>query len=265
MERIPRQIMAALEGIGLNDAEVAVYHSLLGLGPRPASTIAQKAGLKRSNTYAILSELKEKGIVQEIIKNNVRHFSCSPPRSLLSVVQNQVDQLELNKRKLESIMPVLEGIRNTGSKTASARFFQGKEGVKEIFEDILREPYHDIYALVDLEHSWSSADEDMREWVKGFIAKREERNIWWRAIAVKSNLSDKELSWRSSKKREIKMLEGFHVPAEVNVYGNKVALTSTGTEMFGVVIDNEAIAETLRSFHKALWSFLPDYALLPKV
>ena len=254
------EISSALNGLGLSDSEAAVYQaSLASGGMRPASLIAKKAGLKRAHTYNVLEMLKEKGIVQETIKNNIRHFSALPPGSLLRMMENQLDDLGRKKKVLENVIPFLENLQNPFFKQAKVRLFQGKEGLREIFEDILRTGC-DMYSIVDLQHSWSSFDEESRHWIANFIARREERKICWHAIAVRSELSDYELKWRSAARREVKMLQGVTIPAEVNIYGSKVALTSTNHEMIGALIENEPISQTMLNLHHFLWSILPDYA-----
>jgi sugar-specific transcriptional regulator TrmB len=253
-------VVAALNGLGLSEPEIIVYQAALITGARPASVIAKKAGLKRAHTYNILEGLKEKGFVQETIKNGVRHYSPIAPTSLLVMMENQIADFVARKKKLESIIPVLENIQNSLGRQARVRLFQGKEGIREVFEDILRSG-HDMYSLVDLQNSWSSVDDESRHWVKSFITRREQQGITWYAIAVRSEVSDSELKWRSASKRKVKMLEGVRLPAEINVYGHKVALTSTKQEMIGALIENEPIAETVRNLHQFIWKMLPDYKI----
>jgi sugar-specific transcriptional regulator TrmB len=255
------EVESALRGLGLSESEVDVYKASLSLGPRPASIIAEKAGLKRSHTYNIISALQKRGIVQEIIKNGVRHFSCSPPSSLISLMDAQLCDLSQKKERLEAVIPKLLTMLGGISKQPRVKFYQGEQGIRDIFEDILRTPNDGMYSIVDLQYSWSSHDEDMRKWVKSFIARREEQDIWWNAIAVQSDTSNKELRRRSAGKRKVKMIQGIEIPAEVNIYGNKVALTSTSGEMIGVVIDNGPIVETMRNIHQFLWAMLPDYPI----
>lgn len=254
-----KEVMHALSGLGLSADEANVYQVSLALGARPASVIAQKAGLKRSHTYNILNSLKDKGIVQEFVKNSVRHFSCSPPHTLVAKMEERVNELQLRKEKLEVVIPLLENLCGPIHKQPKVRFYTGKEGIREIFADILRTPNQDMFSFCDFRYSWSSVDDETRQWIKNFISHREKKNIWWRAIAARSEIADRELAWRSAKKRQVKLLEGSTIPAEINIYGSKVALTSTYNEMVGVVIENEQITTTLREVHRVLWNILPDY------
>ena len=122
-------IVTALRAFGLNDVEIAVYTSALQLGSRPASVIAQKAGLKRAHTYNVLATLAEKGIIQEFVKNSVRHFTASAPAALLSTMEEREKQLEKQKSLLSSIIPELERLRSPLISRPRVRFFQGGEAV----------------------------------------------------------------------------------------------------------------------------------------
>ena len=57
------------------------------------------------------------------------------------------------------------------------------------------------------------------------------------------------------------MIEGVDLQVEISIFGSKVAVLSTADEMVGVLIENDAIAETLRNLHKTVWSFLPEYVV----
>lgn len=255
----PTEVSDALRDFGLSDVEVAVYQAALSLGSRPASVIAHKASLKRGHTYNVLRTLMDKGIVQEFVKNSVRHFTCSPPTSLLSILDLRQDELSRQKEQLRRVVPALEKIRNPISSEPKVRFFRGLEGIKEIYEDMIRIPNQDIYAVLDVQYSWSIAGGEPEEWLDSFIRRRAEKNIKWNAIVNRSEASDNAVRNRRNVKREVKMIEGVNLQVEISIYGPKVAILSTADEMIGVLIENEAIAETLRSLHKTIWPCLPNY------
>ncbi|HQH29200.1 MAG TPA: helix-turn-helix domain-containing protein, partial [Oligoflexia bacterium] len=177
MEAVQEDVLSVLSEVGLSEVEVSVYKAALALGSRPASVIAQKAGLKRGHTYNILESLMEKGIVQEFVKSSVRHFVCSSPHSLLSMLQKKEHELAEQKRKLERAIPHLEQIRNPVAAQPKVRFYKGLEAIKEIFEDMLAVPNSIIYGFIDLEQSWSSANEAGHYWTRNFIKRREQKNI----------------------------------------------------------------------------------------
>ena len=255
----PAEVSSALRDFGLTDVEVSVYQAALALGSRPASVIAHKSGLKRGHTYNVLRTLMEKGIVQEFVKNSVRHFTCSPPTSLLSILDLRQDELMRQKERLSRVVPELEKIRNPISSEPKVRFFRGLDGIKEIYEDMLRVPDQDIYAVLDVQYSWTIAGGEPEEWLDSFIRRRAEKNIGWRAIINRSEASDQAVQNRRNVKRAVRMIEGVDLQVEISIYGPKEAILSTADEMVGVLIENDSIAETLRSLHKTIWQCLPEY------
>lgn len=252
-------IVTALRAFGLNDVEIAVYTSALQLGSRPASVIAQKAGLKRAHTYNVLATLAEKGIIQEFVKNSVRHFTASAPTALLSTMEEREKQLEKQKSLLSSIIPELERLRSPLISRPRVRFFQGGEAVKQIYEDMLLVPNQIIYGVFDCRYS-TAADAGIDfSWFQSYITRRAERNIWWHGIVVNSEVSDEVLQRRNRFKRKVKKLEGVEFPVILSIYGPKVAILSFQDETVGVLIDHQRTADALRNAHQMVWSFLPDY------
>lgn len=255
------EVVSALQEFGLSAAEIAVYQALLALGPRPASIVAQRTGLKRGHTYNLLKSLMDMGIAQEFVKNSIRHFTVSPPSSLVSMLELRADELERQKQQLRKIVPELERLRDPARRDPRVRFFRGLEGVKEIYEDMLRYPGQDIRAVLDVQYSWTVQGGEPQEWLLSFIKRRVERDIWWRAILNRSERSDFAVSTRPNTKREVKMVEGLDFSVELSIYANKVALLSTGDEFIGVLIENDPVAESLRNLHCLAWAVLPDYPL----
>ncbi|HQH27354.1 MAG TPA: helix-turn-helix domain-containing protein [Oligoflexia bacterium] len=259
-DAVTENVGSVLADFGLSDVEVLVYRALLALGSRPASAIAQKSGLKRGQTYNVLQGLTAKGIVQEFLKSSVRHFTCSPPQTLLSILQHREEKIALQKQKLLQVIPHLERLRNPISSQPKVRCYQGIEGIKEVFEDMIRVPNQNIYGLTDIEYSWTFIDGEGRDWINSFIARRSARNIWWLGIMNNSEATQYALKTRKWAKRQVRLIEGLNLRVEIDIYGPKVAITSTTGEMLGIIIESEAIADTLRSIHQSVWNLLPEYA-----
>ncbi len=254
-----QQIDQALEDFGFNNLEVEVYRALLKSGSRPASVIAEQANLKRAHTYNILNSLMDKGLVQQFLKNGVKQFSCSPPTSLLTIVEQREDRLASQKKQLTEILPLLQQLRNPLAAEPKVHFFRGSDGIKEIYEDMLRTPNITIYGLIDVKYTNNFADDDNMRWLNSFVRRRAERNISWHGIINRSEDSDIAVGSRHPAKRQCKMIEGVELPVAVEVYNSKVAITSTHHESVGFVIENENVAAALRNAHQAIWPFLPDY------
>jgi sugar-specific transcriptional regulator TrmB len=253
---------AALESAGLSDPEIQVYLALLSLGSQPASIVAKKAGLKRGHTYNVLALLIRRGIVQEFEKDSVRYFTCCRPAGLLSVLERRSEEIDVQKRNLLKALPLLELIRNPLALQPKVRFFQGMEGIKEIYEESLRTQNQNLYALGDFDHYFPrERSPELNDWMWKYCKRRAERGIWYLGIVNKSPTTDLAFRKRRAEKRKFKMLQGIDLPVEVNIYGNKVAIISSSKDMVGLIIEDQPTADTLRNFHRAMWELLPDYTL----
>lgn len=249
-----------LKDFGLTEPEIKVYLASLELGSQPASVIAKKAGLKRGHTYNMLESLIQKGIVQEFTRDKMRFFSGRSPTTLLSVVEHREDQLEKLRQGLIQVIPSLEHIFNPLLIQPRVRFFQGIEGIKEIYEDTIRIPNQNIFGIGDFEYYFpENQNKELNEWIWNYANRRAKKNIWHIGIINKSKMSDRAFNLRKKQKRKLKMLKNIYLPVEINIYGNRVAIASTHRDMVGIIIEDAPIAENLRNFHQAIWKFLPDY------
>ncbi len=93
-------IEETLQELGLNKRESICYSSLLELGSSRVGDIIKKTGIPSSKIYEILDKLIKRGFVTYVIKNNVKHFQASDPKTLLNYIEER-------KRKIEEIMPQL--------------------------------------------------------------------------------------------------------------------------------------------------------------
>lgn len=253
-------INSILKEFGLSNLESTLYLTCLELGAQPASVLAKKSGLKRSHSYNILSTLIEKSIMQEYTKGSVRYFNSRPPKSIISILEHRKEEIEIQKQKLLSILPDLEKIRNPLLAQPKIHFFQGLEGMKEIYEDTLKTPNTNIYGIGDFQYFFPvSNPKEFNEWLWEYTIRRAKKKIKYFGILNKSQSSDIAYKHRKAQNRVLKMLNDVHIPVEINVYGNKVAIVSIYRDIVGIIIEEPHIAESLRNIHKSFWQFLPDY------
>lgn len=253
-------VHTALQALGLTGPEVRLYLALLELGSQPASVLARKAGLKRGHTYNVLTRLMEQGIVQEFVKSGVKQFTASMPAVLLSLLERRKEGIEAQERALVAILPSLECLRNPFILQPKVRLFQGIEGIKEIYEETLRDAGGALYAIGDFAHYFpEERNKELNDWMWKYCDRRAKRGIWYIGIVNKSPVSDLAYRKRKEQKRKLKMLQEVDLSVEVNIFANKVAIISSSRDMVGLIIEDKPIADTLRNFHQALWPLLPDY------
>lgn len=253
-------IFSVLKEFGLNDLEAKIYLGGLGIGAQPASIIAKKTGIKRSHCYNVISGLITKRIMQEFTKDRVRFFNSRPPSTIVSILEHRKEQLESQKEKLIKILPEFDKIKNPNLVQPKIFFFQGLEGMKEIYEDTLKSGAKEIYGFGDFDYFFPTQNyKQFNDWLWKYTIRRARKKIKYLGILNKSKGSDIAYKHRKGQNRVLKMLKNTHLPIEINIYGNKVAIVSIYRDIVGIIIEQPEIAESLRNLHKAFWAFLPDY------
>lgn len=241
-------IIKDLQRIGLNDKEANIYLAALELGESNIQQLAKKSGVRRTTTYDIIESLKSKGLMSRVIRGKKTLFYASDPHKL-------EDEIEEQKYVLRRILPELLMVANSLDSKPKVRFFEGIEGIKEVYKDTLS--YSDGELL-----AWVSPDAieafDLDFLDNDYLPRRVEKKIWVRAIApeVKKMKGYKEVDEKSLRKTRLADAQMFPLRVEINLYGkNKIAVMSFD-EKFGMIIESQRILETLKSIFEMNWKSL---------
>jgi len=238
-------IQETLEQLGMHEKKAEVYLACLELGNATAYLIAKKVGLKRPTVYDIANQLMKEGLLHKSIRGNVKYFSPADPEKLIQL-------LKTKEKNIREAMPALQNLYNSPKSKPLIRYFEGKEGIVEMYEDSLRscKKGDEILAYVGedvLRHLPKHAED--------YVKRRVEKGIVLRGI-YKNN---SELAKYTQKSREqlrvARVLDekDFPVNNETNIYKNKIAIASYGTEMFGMIIESEEIARSQKAIFELAW------------
>lgn len=85
------KVSKELENIGLSSYEAKAYIALVAQGYGNAELIAQTAQIPRTSSYKVLESLQEKGFAIAT-EGRPRIFKPSPPRSILEMIKNRLDE-----------------------------------------------------------------------------------------------------------------------------------------------------------------------------
>ncbi len=236
--------------LNLNATQVAVYMATLELGEASILAISKKSGVQRSSIYNFLEELKVRGILIETRKKKRIVYSAAPPRTLLELERTRL-------KEFEHILPELEAVENKSRHKPRVTFYQGVEGLKEVYADSLKEG-KPIQAFWDYEN----AEKAMGNYLETYYRpERKRRNIFYQGILRDSLTTRESLKDDNKAFRESKFITKGEFTTEINIYGNKIALMSfRANPPLGVLIEDKDIADTLRTAWENLWDKLGDTA-----
>ena len=87
--------LSVLEKIGLSNAEIEVYLTLLKLGLTPSNKIIRETEFRKSTVYESINRLQEKGLVSSVIKDSRKYFEATESGRLIEFVHDKRRELRL--------------------------------------------------------------------------------------------------------------------------------------------------------------------------
>ncbi|VVB58098.1 HTH-type sugar sensing transcriptional regulator TrmBL1 [Candidatus Anstonella stagnisolia] len=233
-----------LEKAGLSPSESKVYFVLLHIGVASISEITQRSGVHRRNVYDALDRLISKSLVSYFLKNKKKYYQAENPGKLIELVKEK-------EKRLLLLLPQLQAIHEE-SVRPTVRIVEGKEGAKEVFNDILRTlkkgEHYCVFGVT------GNAFVLLGDWYKNYLRRRREKGIRTRAIfnyGVKYSEASKLplASVRFLPKKFKSFVATF-------IYANKVAQVIWGDEpppSIGIIIENEQFARTYGNYFEWMW------------
>ena len=236
----------ALRAAGLDEKQTAIYITCLELGPAKVPEIAREARMKRTTAYGIIDELVSMGIISASYKGKTKVYIAEDPKVIASL-------LEEKKRRIAEAMPGLSDLFLTHHKRPRITFFEGREGLRKIYDDVLDCSSKQVKTIARVkQHNEAVGD----AFVKEFIKKRIARGISARVLHPKfGDLYSKDRGMEDSKlKRQVRYLPPnvFHA-AMIMIYDHKVAMVSTKEENFGFIIESKEFSGTLSAYFDFMW------------
>lgn len=123
-------MISTLEKLGLSEKEAKVYLASLELAQDTVQNIAKKAGVNRPTTYFILKQLMQLGLISTLEKGKKTLFIAENPKELENLLDQQVQEIEHNKKDLKDNMNQLLAIYNSKQDKPIVKYFEGKDGLE---------------------------------------------------------------------------------------------------------------------------------------
>ena len=238
-----------LISLGLSGEEAKVYLATLELGGTIVSAIARRAGVNRSTCYHTLDNLVEKGLVSSYQKGRVLHFTAEDPKRFMQIAEEK-------REKTKALIPELLAMMSTLAFKPKIRFYEGLEGIKSIFEDILTTK-DEVLGYTNLK----GLGELFPDYFRQYCHKKVKNKIRTRYIAPATEEGVDMIDAYYPKKFDPNLLEilmvnpkEFNFQNEIAIYSNKVAITSLNPdELIGLIVESKTFADSMKSFFDLAW------------
>lgn len=236
------KIEKTLQSCGLSEKQTRIYLACLELGSASVQKIARKANVARSTVYEILEVLKQKGFVSTFMKKRVRYFSAEEPKQIVRSAQQKVDALK-------NVLPQLEALVGKTRMHPAVRFYQGKNQMKLIFEEVLVE--------ADTILSFGSAEDLFRElgdYFYEFVKRRVKKKIPVRVILSDSKKARERQECGLKELRTVKIVPPtYQFHGQIILWKNKIAMLSYTNDFVAIVMESRELSDMQRAVFENLW------------
>jgi sugar-specific transcriptional regulator TrmB len=216
---------------------------LLDIGRAHIGGITEKTRMHRRTVYDCLERLKDRGLVTFIVEGKTRFFTAVNPNKLLSILQEK-------EANIKEILPKLFELAGKLKQKIEVSVHAGKEGLKNIMEDIIRTSPQTWYSLT----SASKGLETLPFYIPHFHDRRIAKHIVLQIIVGKSRPAIKRgEQLKKLKLTNVKSIDTKYViPISIWIYNNKTAFMLWESRI-GILIESEETANTFRNYFEVLW------------
>jgi len=240
-----------LQKLGLSNKEIEVYSALFEQGKTTPARLSKATNINRSTVYAVLEQLKEKGLIIEDTTSKIKYVSLASSENVEEMFQSQQEQLKEKKKIAAQLAEELEKMPQSKTYSIPKIRFVEENDVEEF-----------LYKQMN---KWNESANDKTCW--GFQDKSFAKNfpnwIKWAAekyrmkIHLLSNESDIEekLKKEYANERGTRFWgEQMEFTSSTWIMGNYLVMIVTHQHPFYLVeINDGVLAHNMREVFKKIW------------
>ena len=243
-----KEMLKALEGLGLPEKAAALYLVLLGAQKMGVAELARESGVKRATCYEYLDLLLKKDFVTRVpVGKRVLYAAAAPSKALA--------HFRREARRVEEALGELEARHDEAVGKPKITFYEGKREIKRIYAELFTK-VGDAASIFPPEAFFASFTEEEYDQLDQVISGHVFTS---RDLFVPDKYYKKIREIRNkhpeAKKTDKKLPDWFKTNVDVLIFSDKVALISL-RDLSAIVIENADIAELFRSMHTFMWKGL---------
>lgn len=238
-----------LSEFGLREEETKFYLASLELGKTTIAQVSQKISIPRSTCYLLLDSLKKKGLIVESPIGRKRTIIAIGPADLIKVLERREESLSRARNQLSRLLPELALITSSLADKPKVRFYEGKEGIKTVYEETFGFPEILVHCTTQ------TAIPLMSDYLNNYFTKVIKKGIKTREI-VSDSPADVEYQKKYSTPGNIirTIPSKYAANTDFMIYGDRVAwLSYRGGRPIGIVVEDKEIADLERKKFTVLW------------
>ncbi len=247
-----------LQELGLSANEAKTYLAALEMGPISVQDLSTYTKIKRSTIYLALDSLMKAGLVSENYTGKKRKFQAEAPDKLEKLAKRMKRKAVEAERLLATLLPALKQIIKSDISDPKITYYQGLNGIKNVLLDVSASTVSWYVFGSSTKLLKNLPPSDLREILEEGEKLRQQSGrpkIYF--VTDEGILALKEFKEIILQRREIKIIsKEISFGSALILYGNKIAMISTGQKPFASVIESRELAEMVKFMYQFVWKNL---------
>jgi sugar-specific transcriptional regulator TrmB len=256
---VDKNSAGVLQEVGFSEKEEIVYNVLLNSGQLGIGAILKQVPYKRGDLYNILYDLRDKGVIEQTIKNSRINFKLKDPYSLVQYVEQQKNRAEQASSIVDAVLPELFEKYNLLSEKPSVTYLEGNEGIQKVYDMVNNSGDKENLLMRSI---FDNDDPEEQALIDKQKAKQRELGIKTRFLSPLTEKTKKRIYEDDAfflVERRIMQKSRFSLPAQIRIWANTVAIISMRKTKIITVIENKDIADTFRIIFEYMWKSAEPY------
>lgn len=243
-------IESILQSLGLAPTSQKIYKALLESGETTARFLSDSLSITRPSTYDHLHILIKKGLVVKKKYGSTTYFMPDDVRHIKNTLEDSITELQEKKVLFETMLPML--LKETSTASPRITFYEGKDGLTRIMNDILWCTGGTIYTLWPYHEMLRVLGKNV---LVHFNNRRLQEKITIHALWPHGSTQDSDYIWSGKDSLTIrrKASKGFVFEMGYTIYGDKVSFVSSHREVFGFIVQSSDFSDLMRAQFEVLW------------
>lgn len=235
-----------LQQLGLNEKEAKVYLAGLEYGPTSIIDLAVKSGVKRTTIHEFIEPLIQQGFIVVSFSGKRKLYNAAPPEALEQILEKQT-------QAVKKLLPDLKFLASKSIQKPKIRYYEGVEGIKQVYEDFLT-------AKGPIDYFGSIQDEISvvgKKYIADWVKRRIQKGIKVNAIRLRrKEIQIKEWAGGQEYLRDLRFfpIETKENFCNISIYDNKIAIHSSAKESYGMIIESQELAASLKFIWQIVWN-----------
>ncbi len=237
-----------LKKLEWKDKEIRCYLALLELGEQAASVLAKKLSMPKATVLFVLHRLHEKDFLNMRKKGSTEYFYADPKKLQKSYARQMTEK----QSTLDQVLPLLQEFKNPLTSPPKVSFFEGVEACKKAYSQVLDSKTE----VMEFATHDDLVDKFGKKWMDDFIKKRIANDIYLESICHDSPLDRALRPLDKKHHRATKFIpeKTGNMYSCIALYEDKLLMLNLSNDAFGILIENSAIVETMKTIHRIAWS-----------